>query len=96
MKTCPNVSRYADKATSTVQPYPLAKADKEVNKMVDDTDLVNCVGRDIVIKICNQQGCSRIGGLLPTCVPHNGRIDLCEECYAEIEERFPECITEEE
>ena len=59
-------------------------------KMPCDNDLVACVGRDNVIEICKKLGCM----LYVSCFPRSGHIELCTECYAEVEKEYPECIEE--
>ncbi len=52
-----------------------------------DNELVDCVGRENVIKICNELGCISYD----TCIPHGAQTDLCDECYTEIRKKYPEC-----
>lgn len=60
----------------------------KVIEMTCDNDLIDCVGRDNMINTCKELGCM----LYITCSPRNGHTELCTECYAEIEKRYPECI----
>lgn len=55
--------------------------------MTWDDELVECVGRDKVVEICKQLGCTRYD----TCVPHNAGADLCVECYTKVMGKYPEC-----
>ena len=56
-----------------------------------DNELVECVGRDNMVKICKQIGCP----LYIACFPRNGHIEICAECYAEVEKQYPDRVAED-
>lgn len=57
-----------------------------------DDVLVECVGRDNVIKICEQLECGICSrGGTCSCIPWNGHSELCIECYTEVIKQYPGC-----
>ena len=60
------------------------------DKEMDYNELVECVGRDNVRKICERFGCYEE----TACVPRTGHVELCAECYAQLKIQYPECIVE--